>query len=223
MVANKNLFLSKRAFYSFAGYATSQLRRLENGLSFREGKVENVEKHLVESLNMEVMAKDDMFMATPDLGNYMEFSLGDVEGEREDALREVLVSCKYDSVALRDFLNAIHDVENTVKNYGRLNKRNNKKDDAHLYKHAMHLLRLYYMGMDLLKYGEVNTYREKEHDLLMSVRNGEMSFERVFAHQRSLEKDMQAAYERSKLPERVDKDAVNAFVVTQFREFYGLS
>ena len=126
-------------------------------------------------------------------------------------------------MTLRDFLNAVHDVENTVKNYGRLNKRNNKKDDAHLYKHAMHLLRLYYMGMDLLKYGEVNTYREKEHDLLMSVRNGEMSFDRVFAHQRSLEKDMQVAYERSKLPERVDKDAVNAFVVAQFREFYGLS
>ena len=153
----------------------------------------------------------------------MEFSLSDEEDEREDALREVLVSCKYDSVTLRDFLNAVHDVENTVKNYGRLNKRNNKKDDAHLYKHAMHLLRLYYMGMDLLKYGEVNTYREKEHDLLMSVRNGEMSFDQVFAHQRSLEKDMQAAYERSKLPERVDKDAVNAFVVEQFREFYGLN
>lgn len=223
MVANKHLFLSKRAFYSFSGYAVSQLRRLENGLSFRDGKVEDVEKHLVESLNMEVMAKDDTFMATPDLGNYIEFSLGDEEDDREDALREVYVSCKYDSVTLRDFLNAVHDVENTVKNYGRLNKRNNKKDDAHLYKHAMHLLRLYYMGMDLLKYGEVNTYREKEHDLLMSVRNGEMSFDRVFAHQRSLEKDMQAAYERSKLPERVDKDAVNAFVVEQFREFYGLS
>ena len=222
MVTNKHLFLSKRAFYSFSGYAVSQLRRLENGLSFRDGKVENVERHLVESLNMEVMQKEDAFMAIPDLGNYMEFSLSDEEDEREDALRGVLVSCKYDSVPLRDFLNAVHDVENTVKNYGRLNKRNNKKDDAHLYKHAMHLLRLYYMGMDLLKYGEVNTYREKEHDLLMSVRNGEMSFERVFSHQRALEKDMQAAYEFSKLPERVDNDAVNAFVVEQFREFYNL-
>ena len=37
MVANKHLFLSKRAFYSFSGYAVSQLRRLENGLSFRDG------------------------------------------------------------------------------------------------------------------------------------------------------------------------------------------
>lgn len=221
VVANKNLFLSKRVFYSFAGYATSQLRRLENGLSFREGKVENVEKHLVESLNMEVMQKEDMFYTVAELGNFMEFSLGD-EDDEHDQLREVLISCKYDEIPLQDFLNAVHDVENTVKNYGRLNKRNNKKDAAHLYKHAMHLLRLYYMGMDLLLYGEVNTYREKEHDLLMSVRNGEVSFDRIFVLQRGLEKDMQQAYERSLLPERVDKNAVNAFVVQQFREFYGL-
>ena len=221
MVANKHLFLSKRAFYSFSGYAVSQLRRLENGLSFRDGKVENVEKHLVESLNMEVMQKEDVFYTVAELGNFIEFSLNDGDDDR-DQLREVLVSCKYDEIPLRDFLNAVHDVENTVKNYGRLNKRNNKKDDAHLYKHAMHLLRLYYMGMDLLLHGEVNTYREKEHDLLMSVRNGEVSFDRLFALQRGLEKDMQQAYERSRLPERVDKDAVNAFVVEQFREFYGL-
>lgn len=221
VVANKNLFLSKKAFYSFAGYATAQLRRLENGLSFREGKAENVAKHLVESLNMEVMQKEDVFYTVAELENFMEFSLGD-EGDERDQLREVLVSCKYDEIPLRDFLNAVHDIENTAKNYGRLNKRNNKKDDAHLYKHAMHLLRLYYMGMDLLLHGEVNTYREKEHDLLMSVRNGEVSFDRIFALQRGLEKDMQQAYERSKLPERVDENAVNAFVVEQFREFYGL-
>ena len=221
VVTNKNLFLSKRAFYSFSGYATSQLRRLENGLAFRDGKMENVEKHLVESLNMEVMQKEDVFYAVAEFGNFMKFSLVE-EDDETNPLREVLVSCKYDEVPLRDFLNAVHDVENTVKNYGRLNKRNNKKDDAHLYKHAMHLLRLYYMGMDLLLYGEVNTYREKEHDLLMSVRNGEVSFDSLFALQRGLEKDMQQAYERSRLPDRVDKNAVNAFVVEQFREFYDL-
>lgn len=221
VVANKNLFLSKRAFYSFSGYATSQLRRLENALSFRNGKAEDVEKHLVESLNMEVMQKEDVFYTVAEFGNFMKFSLVE-EDDAPNPLREVFVSCKYDGVPLRDFLNAAHDIENTVKNYGRLNKRNNKKDDAHLYKHAMHLLRLYYMGMDLLLHGEVNTYREKEHDLLMSVRNGEVSFDRLFALQRGLEEDMQRAYERSRLPERVDKNAVNAFVVEQFREFYGL-
>lgn len=214
VVANKRLFLSKRAFYSFAGYATSQLRRLENGLSFREGKVENVEKHLVESLNMEVMQKENVFCTFAELENFMKFSLDDKQ--------EVFISFKCDKIPLRDFLNTANAIENTVKNYGRLNKRNNKKDDAHLYKHAMHLLRLYYMGMDILLYGEINTYREKEHDLLMSVRNGEVSFDEIFALQRGLEKDMRTAYEQSKLPERTDKDAVNSFVVEQFREFYGL-
>lgn len=36
----------------------------------------------------------------------------------------------------------------------------------------MHLIRLYYMIFDILERGKIVTYREKEHDLLMSIRSG---------------------------------------------------
>ena len=37
----------------------------------------------------------------------------------------------------------------------------------------MHLVRLYLMGTDLNTTGQIITYRKKEHDILMSIRNGE--------------------------------------------------
>ena len=36
----------------------------------------------------------------------------------------------------------------------------------------MHLVRLYLMAFDILEKGEINTYREKDHDFLMEIRNG---------------------------------------------------
>ena len=43
-------------------------------------------------------------------------------------------------------------------------------------KNAMHCIRIYLTGIDILKNGEINTYREKEKDFLLSLRNGEISF-----------------------------------------------
>ena len=39
-------------------------------------------------------------------------------------------------------------------------------------KKLMHLVRLYLMAFDILEKGEINTYREKDHDFLMDIRNG---------------------------------------------------
>ena len=59
-----------------------------------------------------------------------------------------------------------------VNNYEKLNHRNNKKDDNHLNKHAMHLIRLYLMCLDILEKEEIVTYREKEREFLLDIRNG---------------------------------------------------
>lgn len=37
----------------------------------------------------------------------------------------------------------------------------------------MHLIRLYMMCLDILERKEIVTFRAKEHELLMSIRNGE--------------------------------------------------
>ena len=51
-------------------------------------------------------------------------------------------------------------------------KVNTKKDDLHLAKHMMHLIRLYLMCFDILENGEIITYRENDLELLHKIRSG---------------------------------------------------
>ena len=46
---------------------------------------------------------------------------------------------------------------------------NRKKDENHLHKHAMHLIRLYLTGIDILEGRGVVTYREKDLPLLKKI------------------------------------------------------
>ena len=46
-------------------------------------------------------------------------------------------------------------MHSVVKDYDKIGKRNRKKDDNHLNKHAMHLIRLFMMAVDILEKGEI--------------------------------------------------------------------
>lgn len=137
-----DLFLSKRAFNTFGGYATQQLRKLQNA-----------------------MAED-----------------GSIDVDK-------------------------------------VNHRNRKKDITKLYKHAMHLIRLYYTVIDILKEYRVQTYREKEHELLMAIRNGEMSFSDIFQRQQTLEKELQKAKDESKLPDHPDMKLINDIIIDMTEDY----
>ena len=60
-----------------------------------------------------------------------------------------------------------------VRDYDKIGKRNKKKDDNHLNKHAMHLVRLFMMAIDILERGEIKTHRKDDLPLLLSIRNGD--------------------------------------------------
>ena len=51
LIDNRKLFLSKRAVNSFGGYATQQLRRLENALAHDACAPEDKERHIMGSCN----------------------------------------------------------------------------------------------------------------------------------------------------------------------------
>lgn len=72
------------------------------------------------------------------------------------------------------------ELKGIVKSYGSMGRRSEKalrKGDKKLNKHAMHLIRLYLMAFDILEKSEINTYREHDLDLLMSIRNGKFMLE----------------------------------------------
>lgn len=50
----------------------------------------------------------------------------------------------------RMFTGMTGELTEITRNYDKIQHRNNKKDNAHLNKHAMHLVRLYLMCLDIL-------------------------------------------------------------------------
>ena len=63
-------------------------------------------------------------------------------------------------------------MHSVVKDYDKIGKRNKKKDDNHLNKHAMHLIRLFMMAVDILEKGEIRTNRKSDLNLLLRIRAG---------------------------------------------------
>lgn len=95
-----------------------------------------------------------------------------------------------------------------------------KKDEMHLNKHAMHLIRLLIMGTEILKGKGVNTYKKKDKDFLLKIRNGDYVTEKnghkdyslVFEIVDVYEKNFKYAAENTSLPDQPDCDAIDALV-----------
>src|SRR5208283_4656113 len=80
-------------------------------------------------------------------------------------------------------------------------------------KAAMHVLRLLHEGIDFVSRGWLTLPRpEPERSRLLEVRRSERSQDRVIAEANRLFAELDAAVERSPLPERVDLDAIGRLV-----------
>ena len=110
-------------------------------------------------------------------------------------------------------------MNNIVKDYDKLGKRNRKKDDNHLNKHAMHLIRLFMMAIDILEKGEIHTYRKEEHQLLHEIRNGSYqksdgTFRNEFYELlNDYEKKLDSAAAHTMLPDEPDMKQVQEYVM----------
>lgn len=166
---NKKLFLSKLCIFTFGGYATSQLRRLENK-SARKLNQSEFERHILESIeNAKFSFKERYFPMSDDSLNLY------IDSSSQDGLdSEIFMDLNLHKYPLRDWVGMWNDMKSIVNSYNKFGKRNeNAIVHGKLGKHMAHLLRLYMMCIDILEKEEVITFRDKEHDLLMRVRNGE--------------------------------------------------
>lgn len=78
-------------------------------------------------------------------------------------------------------------------------------------KHAMHLIRLMTMGVEILETSELRV-RRPDADELMAIRAGSLSFEELETRAQELEAAMKAALERTALPADVDREAMDRLV-----------
>lgn len=205
------LFLSKKAFKTFAGYATAQLRRLQNALAHDSYPQAEKEMHIKKTLDVMMMTAAPHYELN---GGEFSFSVNDEN--------ELVVSASVKDMPLRKFVAINNDLNTTLRNYDKLNHRNSKKDEAHLRKHAMHLVRLYLTGLDILRGNGIVTYREKDLPLLRKIRAGEVPFGDVFAMAQEFEREMKDAEKTSKLPDKPRDKEIDALVYGMYKDYFGM-
>ena len=216
MIANRKMFLSKRAVHSFGGYANQQLRRLENALARDRLSQARREEHILNSMKGAVKSFES---------RYTIFENGSIvlytdESPREDLDREIFADIQLKKYPVREFNSVINDLTNVIGTYEKLNHRNHKKDDEHLNKHAMHLIRLYLLCLDILEKEDIVTYRGDDLPLLMSIRKGDYQLEdgtyrpEFFEMVSDFEKRLNYAKQNTSLPDNPDMKKVEEFVMS---------
>lgn len=205
LIRNKEMFLSKRCVKSFMGYANQQMYRLQQKSLVAMSEAE-LNVHICKTINS---VKDTLTR---------DFDMEGIDFHLKDG--KIVMNLHIDDYPTEDLSSVLGVINNTLREYKK-NSVRNEKALAHnkIAKHSMHLLRLYMMCEDILLHGEINTYREKEHDLLMSIRNGEFlgkdgkpiaSFYDIV---HNYEARIEDAITKTKLPEIPDTEKIDKFVV----------
>lgn len=249
LLDNKEIFLSKLAYGSFAGYARAQFQRLKNAIGKDSGSnvfqainladsINRMQSHLEreypeyhrDMVKLYVTDSDGnpiTVNGTPvdayDVGVLFNDTVTEITVNGKpitDKEVEVRYSVHFDKISNSTFASIFNEVVGGVKEFNKhLSHRNHKKDDYHLNKHAMHLIRLYLMAIDILERGEIVTYREKDRDFLMSIKTGYYYNKQTntfttefFDIVSDFDKKILTAYENTKLPETPDIVKINKLV-----------
>lgn len=216
LIDNAHLFLSKKCVHSFGGYANQQLYRL-NQKSAHQLSQAGLEQHILKTLE---------FTKTDFNKKYSDFSDDQINLYIDKAVQdgydtEIFMDVKLTHYPLRDYCSMWSELQNTVKAYGKIGKRNEKAlEHGKIAKHMMHLIRLYMMCLDILEKEKIITYREDEHDLLMDIRNGkfldsnDQPIPEFFEMVDEYEKKLEYAKQNTSLPDNPNYKEINEFVAS---------
>lgn len=216
LLDNRKMFLSRKAVNAFGGYATAQFRRLDNK-SARLAVQSIQEEHVLNSIRNASLSFPEMYFSYPE--DAIQLYIDDAVGYGLD--KEIFMDISLHHYPLRDYKEMWNRMSDIVKDYSKVGKRNqNAISHNKLGKHMMHLVRLYLMCIDILEKGEIVTYREAEHDMLMDIRNGKFldsnrqPTEEFFELVENYKARLEYAKENTDLPDQPDYRGIKDFVMS---------
>lgn len=221
LIEHRHDFLCKSAAFKFNAYANAQLNRIENALCHDSLPPIQKEEHIMRSINGMIAHFNERFRS---------FENGSVVArvanvDESNLEKEIVLDINLDGYPLRDYKGIWSEMNNTLKDYSKLNGRNRKKDIPHICKHMMHLVRLCLMGIDILDKEEIITYRENDIDLLMAIRNGEFITADGLIKQdfyklvESIKVQFDHSLNNTKLPDKPNYNEVEKFVIQAYRKY----
>ena len=233
---NRHLFLSKKAKFTFSGYAVAQLKRIKGHNRWLNNPQPDDPPNLLNFIKMlsnykievdgEIGLSQELITTTflvkhshtiykiYSHDSFQKAWISD-DGENICSIKEPedLTKSKFVgtiNVSYDDFAKA----RKKWKEYWNWkNNRNIKRsllEEEHGYdvKHAMHLVRLLLMAKEILTKGEVIVNRPDK-ELLLSIRNGEWSYERLVKFAFEMDILLDVFYDESTLPHSVDKTKID--------------
>lgn len=203
---NVDLFLSKRVEQTFGNYANAQLKRLQNALVRNEASQAVQEQHVLETLQRQMKHFEGKYADLRNNGLVLRMEHG-----------EIVMDAVLRGYPLRDFVEIYGEMQGTMRTYSKLGSAEHPKDLPRLYKHAMHLVRMLVTGRDILEGKGIITKRRAEHEWLMEIRNGAISFEEIFEQVAVLQKAFERAARETDLPERVDMSQVEELLISLYK------
>ena len=213
LLDNKKMFLSKKAINKFGGYSNQMLYKATQKSTHAMHQAE-LEQHILKTLQ---------HMQIDFVGKYTDIPTDGInlfidKSIQEGYDTEIFMNVNLSHYPLRDYCSMWNELQNTVKQYAKLGKRNSYAlEHDKMGKHLMHLIRLNYMCLDILEKEEIVTYRVDEHDLLMDIRNGKYITEdnqirsEFFDLVNDLEKRLDYAAINTSLPDVPDYKKINEF------------
>ena len=215
LYTHRDLFLTKKARYTFSGYAMSQLKRIETHrkwlLNPPKGKPEREDFGLPKTA---LLSKDIM-------GAIQKLVTGDESAE-------IAIDASFPSHVMDIYQKerAYHNAMREFQQYENWRANRNPARAAmearfgYDTKHAMHLVRLMRMCNEIL-IGMGVIVRRPDADELMAVRDGAWSYDQLMEFATSQDQLMSKLYEESKLPREPDRNKLHELCCSMMEQYYG--
>lgn len=190
LIDNRELFLSKKARYTFAGYAFAQLKRIKG--------------HRKWIVNPQTMPnKEDFFRE----------KLAILENGSKKSYMKFLEN-EYDA-AVKKF-----QQYKTWKKERNIKRAELETKFGYDTKHASHLLRLLRMGCEILEGKGVIVKRPDRDDLLDLKLNGTRTYDQLIKEAEEYEQKMNELYKTSSLPKIPNYNKINTLLINIIEDYY---
>lgn len=186
--ANRDMFLSKKARHTFGGYAHAQLQRIKG--------------HRKWIMFKETEPKPEDFV---------------IKKTRLDSQKNVI---SYDHFQEEQYKGALRRWNQYLGWKKERNPTRAELEEKFGYdtKHAMHLIRLLRMGVEILEHGIVLTYRPDCAEL-MQIRNGLWPYDDLIKYAEDMDLKLQKLYDTSKLPHAPNAEKIDKWLIQTTRDF----
>lgn len=206
LIANREMFLSKKARHTFSGYAYSQLKRIKTHRNWLLNPPKEPPTRLQHGL--------------PENTKITKTDLGLIQALSDEQLKELSDEAQHYYYLERSYQNQLREW-NQYQDWKK--NRNPKRAELEARfgldtKHALHLIRLQRMCKEILN-GQSVIVKRPDAEELLSIRRGAWSYDKLIEESERLDAECEEAYKTSTLPHGADRVAIDNLVVNLTKHF----